>query len=136
MCTGNIQASGIKKTIFVGASSNDTQAIQASLIQLKTPTISKTTAETSFNNSLHVSFNNTPNVSINFENFWGTEVPITRPSLPLQYSRSHFKITFNVTSKMMPLCHMLVYYLYGNEVVADNIDIKVVNEFENKVFFT
>ena len=106
MCTGNIQASGIKKTIFVGTSSTD------------------------------ASYNNTPHVSINFKKHWNTEVPITRPSRPLQYSRSHFKITFNVTSKMMPLCHMLVYYLYGNEVVADNIDIKVVNEFENKVFFT
>ncbi|XP_065672425.1 pregnancy zone protein isoform X2 [Hydra vulgaris] len=132
VCTGNIQASGFKNVKFVAATST-TRTLTENVVSTIQSTTT-TTASKKKNSEFH--FNNTDELSLSRKIIipvWGTKKPITRPPLPLQYSKGRFTISFPVTSKMMPLCHMLVYYLYGNEVVADNTDIKVVNEFENKV---
>ncbi|XP_047140666.1 murinoglobulin-1 isoform X2 [Hydra vulgaris] len=132
VCTGNIQASGYKDVKFVAATL--TTQPQSQITTTTQPTTTTTTTTTKKNAESF--FNNTDELSLSRKTIlpvWGTEKPVTRPPLPLKYSKDRFTISFPVTSKMMPLCHMLVYYLYGNEVVADNTDIEVVNEFENKV---
>ncbi|XP_047140669.1 alpha-1-macroglobulin isoform X3 [Hydra vulgaris] len=132
VCTGNIRASGYKNIKFVAATS--TTKVQSQTTTTAQPTTTTTTTTTKKNAESF--FNNTDELLLSRKIIlpvWGTEKPVTRPPLPLKYSKGYFTISFRVTSKMMPLCHMLVYYLYGNEVVADNTDVEVVNEFENKV---
>ena len=53
--------------------------------------------------------------------------------MPYHFATSTFSFTVNVDRKMLPSCRMVVYYIRNEEVVADETELKVINEFENQV---
>lgn len=58
----------------------------------------------------------------------------TRPPFPETFSRGKFDISLAVTNKMFAKCRMVVYYVHGEEVVADSTDFDVDDERKNKVY--
>ncbi|XP_057300499.1 alpha-2-macroglobulin-like protein 1 isoform X4 [Hydractinia symbiolongicarpus] len=123
MCAGNVALSGsVKRTFKAAIAENPTDP----------PTTTTTTTTTTLKPILDKNgtriFQITPRPI-----YWWERPPVTRPPLPYQFSVGSFKFSFNVTKNMFPSCRMIVYYIRGEEVVADDTEIDVVDEFENKV---
>lgn len=122
MCAGNVALSGsVKRTFKAAIAENPTDP--------PTTTTTTTTAPKPIldKNGTRI-FLITPRPI-----YWWERPPVTRPPLPYQFSVGSFKFSFNVTKNMFPSCRMIVYYIRGEEVVADDTEIDVVDEFENKV---
>ena len=60
----------------------------------------------------------------------------TRPPFPETFSRGKFEISLAVTDEMFAKCRMVVYYVHGEEVVADSTDFDIADEQKNKVYIT
>ena len=58
----------------------------------------------------------------------------TRPPFPETFSRGKFDISLTVTDKMFAKCRMVIYYVHGEEVVADSTDFDVADAQKNKVY--
>ena len=57
----------------------------------------------------------------------------TWPPVPLVMKSGSFKFSFDVTKVMMPRCKMVVYYMRGQEMVADDTSFDVQDILENEV---
>ena len=130
MCAGNVELSGSFKRTFIAAVAENPTTAPAT--ELPTTTTTTTTTTRNVSTIPRRTTVPTPATFTNLKYWWNRE-RATRPPLPYQFQRSSFSFSFIVKPNMAPSCHMVVYYMRGQEVVADNADIDVVGEFNNKV---
>lgn len=136
MCAGNLVKSETFSKTFIGALPTYTTPATTSTT---TTTTTTTATPTTVIGSNQENTTTSPQPLIAIQRIW---VPdwypemtgsATRPPLPNRFSTSSFSFDIKITRKMLPSCKVVVYYIRRGEVVADQTEIDVVNEFENQV---
>ncbi|XP_066919557.1 alpha-1-macroglobulin-like isoform X3 [Clytia hemisphaerica] len=117
MCAGNIVDSGSFTKTFV----NDATPQPTATTTTTTTTTTTASLATNITTEIYRSI------------FRLNNVPPTWPPVPSTLRKGSFKFSFDITKEMMPHCKMVVYYMRGEEMVADNTKFDVEDILENDV---